>query len=163
MTEQTARMVRDLLSGLAKMPPYAGITFRGIGDGATLGTEVATCVTEGLVATSRDVRVASENFSTRGLYAVVGRAGRAIETVSQHPAEREVVFLPGAVFGHVTTVRDGDLPIVLVEQLDLDRDPEDPKQDLQETLAIVATLVDAGRRGEPVQVTTPGKFVGDIR
>ena len=82
--------------------------------------------------------------------------------MSQHPAEQEVVFLPGTLFRALTQVRFDDLLITVVEQLDLDREPGGPKGDLDELLGTVASAVRDAQQGGPVEVTSPGKFAGDI-
>ncbi len=156
------QMVDDLIRGLRKMPLYEGVSFRGGTVEDTFGRSSGTVVAQALTATSRDARVATENFTTPALYAVVGNQGRSIESVSQHPAEREVVFLPGTLFRAVKQVRFDDLLITVVEQLDLDREPGGPKGDLDELLETIATAVRDAQEAEPVEVTTPGKFAGDI-
>lgn len=156
------QIVDDLIRGLRKMPVYDGVSFRGGTVADTFGRSSGTVVARGLTPTSRDARVATENFTTPALYAVVGNLGRSVEAVSQHPAEREVVFLPGTLFRALTQVRFDDLLISVVEQLDLDREPGGPQGDLDELLATVASAVRDARQREPVEVTTPGKFAGDI-
>ena len=77
----------------------------------------------GVDGDSRDARVATENFTAPALYAVVAarsRGGRRLPA----PREREVTFLPGTLFRAVTQVRFQDLPVVVVEELDLDRAPD---------------------------------------
>lgn len=155
-------VVDNLIRALRKMPVVEGVTFRGGTVEDRFGSQSSTVVTRGLTATSRDVRVATENFTTPAVYAIVGNQGRAIEGMSQHPAEEEVVFLPGIVFQPVRQVRYGSLLVIVVEQLDLDRTPEDPKADLDEVLGTIAAAIRKGHAGDPVEVTSPGKFAGDI-
>lgn len=155
-------VVGSLIRGLSKLPTYDGVTFRGATAEDTFGTTSGTVVTQGLTTTSRDARVATENFTAPAIYAVVGTHGRTVEGVSQHPREREVVFLPGALFRTITQVRFQDLPIIVVEELDLDRDPEAPDGDLDELLASIAALLKRDLERLPVDITSPGKFVGDI-
>ena len=152
----------NLIRGLSKLPAYDGVTFRGATPEDTFGTTSGTVVAQGLTATSRDARVATENFTAAAVYAVVGTHGRMVESVSQHPAEREVVFLPGALFRTLAQVRFQDLPIIVVEELDLERDLDAPDGDLEELLATIAALVKRDLERLPVEVSTPGKFVGDI-
>lgn len=156
--------LEHLLAALDKLPRYRGISFRGVGSAAGLGFQGGGfVVTTGLVATSRDPRVATENFTAAGLYAVVGRSGRSIEAHSQHPDEREVVFAPGATFTVVKHARVEDLPVVIVEELDphaFDAPPE--KTGLDEVGATIGRAVLAARALPELPVTSPGKFVGDI-
>jgi hypothetical protein len=153
-----------LLTALEKLPRYRGVSFRGIGSTSGLGFHAGGFVlTQGLVATSRDPRVATENFSAEGLYAVVGDSGRSLEGHSQHPDEREVVFLPGVAFHVVKHARVGDLPVVIVEELDpaAFETPPEPAS-LDEVGASIGRAVLAARELPPVPVSSPGKFVGDI-
>jgi hypothetical protein len=80
------------------MPSYDGISFRGRSASAALGHSGQVVVSSGLVSTSQDIRVATENFSCEGIYAVVGNSGRSISSYSQHPHEKEIVFLPSTMF-----------------------------------------------------------------
>ena len=155
--------VATLLSGLRKLAGFDGITYRGAPTDAAFGREGQVLVSTGLVATSRDPRVATENFSSAGLYAVVGNAGRAIEAYSQHLDEREVVFLPSTMFLVVKRARVGDLPVTIVEQLDPDRDPDERgASSIEETARVVVAQVAAAREREPVVVHAAGKFCGEI-
>lgn len=155
-------VVDNLLRALRKMPVHQGISFRGGTVDDTFGGQSGTVVTRGLTATSRNARIATENFTTPAVYAVVGNQGRALEGVSQHPHEEEVVFLPGTVFQPVRQVRHGALLVTVVEQLDLDRAPEDPKADLDAVLASIARSVRDGLARGPIEISSPGKFAGDI-
>jgi hypothetical protein len=156
------QVVADLIAGLRKMPTHRGLSFRGGTLTDRFGRDSNTVVTRVLTATSRDPRIATENFSTDGMYAVLGTAGRDIALASEHRAEQEVVFLPGTAFSVVTTVRHEDLPIVVVEQLDADRISESAKIELSNVLARIANCVRAAKDNGPVEVPSPGKFVGDI-
>lgn len=155
-------VVGNLIRGLTKLPTYDGVTFRGATPEDTFGTTSGTVVARGLTSTSRDARIATENFTTPAVYAVVGTHGRRVEAVSQHPREHEVVFLPGALFRAIAQVRFQDLPVVVVEELDLDREPSEPDGDLDELLTVIAALVRRDLERLPVDITSPGKFVGDI-
>src|SRR5262249_11829011 len=93
----SAEQLDALLSALGKLPPYHGLSYRGYAGRQGPGFQRAL-TSPVLVATSRDPRVATENFSTDGLYAVIGSRGREIATLSRHPQEQEVVFRPGSMF-----------------------------------------------------------------
>ncbi len=156
--------VATLLRGLSRLPGYDGVTFRGRPAGARFGAAAGqVLVSTGLVATSRDPRVASENFTVEEMYAVVGNAGRAIESLSQHPDEHEVVFLPATMFLVLKRARVGDLPVTVVEQLDPQRDPADGgSASLEEVAGRIAAAVLSARERADTAVHSPGKFVGDI-
>jgi hypothetical protein len=127
--DDLTHLVDRVLADLGRVPPWSGISFRGMADHASFGRETGTGVAAGLVATSRDPRIATENFTTPGLFAIVGSDGRAIESVSQVPTEQEVVFLPASVFTFVSTANcDGmesdPLPLTFGQTLDVGLAPE---------------------------------------
>jgi hypothetical protein len=157
--ERVARMLR----GLAEAPRYRGVSFRGRADDAVFGPGAPTLVSRLVTATSRDLRVATENFATSSVYAIVGGAGRSVEAFSSRPREREVVFLPATMFRAVDTLDAGGFQVVVVEQLafdDVDRpgDSWTPER----VLALLPDHVLRSRAAVPVDVTTPGKYLGDL-
>ena len=156
--------VGTLLGALEKVTPYRGVSYRGIPAGATFGRhEGQVVVTELLTASSRDVRVATENFTSHGLYVLVGRTGRAIEHFSQHPEEREVVFLPVSMFLVVKRARFDDLLVVVVEQVNPELGvPDDPLATLDELARLAALRIREAREQEPVSIGSPGKYSGDV-
>jgi len=157
----TADHVAALLSALEKMPVYNGISFRGRPVGAASAHRGQVAVSKGLVATSQDIRVATENFSCEGLYAVVGTAGRGISSHSRHPEEREIVFLPSTMFLVVGDWEAHDVGITLVEQLDPRRDVEQSsKRSIEDVRPVIDDHVARALRRDDVAVTSPGKFVG---
>ena len=100
---------------------------------------------------------------TTGLYVVLGRTGRAIETLSRHPGEHEVVFLPASMFTVVKSARVDDLPVTIVEQLNPEiEELDEPLGTLEEIAAFTVERVNEARDGGPVEITSPGKFAGDI-
>jgi hypothetical protein len=162
-SEQLDRQVADLLSALGKLPPHRGVSFRGRTRDAGFGREGQVIVTRELTATSRSVAIATENLSTAGLYVVLGRTGRAIETLSRHPDEHEVVFLPASMFTVVKSARVDDLPVTIVEQLNPEMEElDEPLGTLEEIAAFTVERVNQARDGGPVDLTSPGKFAGDI-
>lgn len=152
-----------MLRGLEQAPRYRGVSFRGRIQDATFGPCSATLVTHLLTATSRDIRVATENFATSSVYAILGGAGRWVEAFSPRPQEREVIFLPATMFRPVETLHAGGVEIVVVEQLafdDADRPGDSWTPERVRTL--VPDHVMRSRQVEPVDVTSPGKFLGDL-
>jgi hypothetical protein len=162
-SEDLDRKVAALLVALEKLPPHRGVSFRGRSLDSSFGREGQVIVTRELTATSRSVAVATENLTAPALYVVLGRTGRAIEDVSRHPAEREVVFLPASMFTVVKSARVDDLPVTIVEQLNPELGQlDEPLGSLEEIAALTVAKVGQARDDGPVEITTPGKFVGDI-
>lgn len=162
-SEDLDRKVAALLVALEKLPPHRGVSFRGRSLDSSFGREGQVIVTRELTATSRSVAVATENLTSPALYVVLGRTGRAIEDLSRHPHEREVVFLPASVFKVVMSARVDDLPVTIVEQLNPELgDLDEPLGTLEEIAAFTVARVGEARDQAPVEVTSPGKFAGDI-
>lgn len=145
------------LSALEKLPAHTGIVFHGL---PFIPQLAPARWTRGVTATSKDPRIATENFSTPAIAAIVSRTGREISAFSAHPAEQEVVLPPEVVLLEVacTSLPDGR-PVVIVEQLA----EHDPTSGLPPTLNDLITRVNEVLRSaqalEPAPVTTPGKFV----
>jgi len=159
--DDKAAFVDRVLSQLQDVPPWSGVSYRGMPQHVSFGTEVRSAVSTGLIATSRDPRVATENFTSHGLFAIVGSHGRGIESISQFPHEKEVVFLPSTVFSFVATASYEEMPIVIVRQVDLGTEREEPvnPQDLGRR---VGAAVRAAKEGAAVPITSPDKYVGDL-
>ena len=96
----------------------SGSSSAAAGRAATSGGPGGPTSPTALLSTSRDPRVATENFSTEAVYAVLSRTGRSIEPFSAARHEREVVLLPGTVLTLVTRVRVKDLGVTIVEEFD---------------------------------------------
>lgn len=161
--EDLDQRVAALLTALQKLPPHRGVSFRGRTADSGFGREGQVVVTTGLTPTSRSVAVATENFTVPALYVVLGRTGRAIQDLSRHPEEQEVVFLPSSMFTVVRSARVDDLPVTIVEQLNPELgELDEPLGTLEEIAAFTVSRVGEARQSAPVGVTTPGKFVGDI-
>ena len=151
-----------LLTAFGKLAPRRLVTFRGRPLDSVFGAEGQVVVTRGITATSRSVVVATENLTAPALYVVVGRTGRALEGLSRHPDEREVVFLPGTIFTVVKSARIDDLPVTIVEQLNPELEMDEPLATLEEIGLFAVKRVGEARRSERVDITARGKFVGDI-
>ena len=146
-----------LLRALEKLPPFTGIVFHGL---PTMPDLSAPRWTRGLTATSLDPRVATENFSSPIVAAIVSRTGRALTAFSAHPGQQEVVLPPEVVLRTVglETGPDGRTPLVVIEQLA----ELDPKANLPATLEGLVQEVKARLRDAmalpPVEISSPGKF-----
>nr|WP_300047848.1 hypothetical protein [uncultured Nocardioides sp.] len=145
---------------LEQLPPHEGVVFRGCEARSHERWAGRAHVTETLLSTSRDPRVATENFTTEAVYAILSRAGRGIEQFSAARHEREVVFLPGTILTLVTRVRVKDLGVTIVEEFVPGAEPAPVDfAALQEEVG--RAILEAELR-EPVPQPIPGKFAGDI-
>ena len=134
---------------LTKLPVHTGIVWNGA------GFEVTTPITlHAPLPTSRNPRVASENFASPYLYAIVSIAGRDVGPLSRNRAEEEVALLPGSVLSPATGIHPvGNHQVqVLIETIPGKPVPTVPDD---ETLASILTAADAAA---PLPVTSPGRF-----
>ena len=154
--------LETLLSTLEQLPPHEGIVYRGCEARSHERWSGRAIVTEALLSTSRDPRVATENFTTDAVYAVLSRKGRAIEQFSAARHEHEVVFLPGTVFTLVTRVRFKDLGVTIVEEFDPDAEGEPEPIDFAAVQVEIGRALAEAELREAVPPSHPEKFVGDI-
>lgn len=152
--------VNAFLEELRSFPGWSGISFRGMSTEAEFGQTANVAVSRGLVATSRDSRVATENFSTPGVYAILGTEGRGIESVSRYPKEFEVLFLPGTTFAVIDKIEVDGYPVTLVRQAKLSADT--PPIDIDDFTTRARNAIADGRGGSQAAITSHGKYVGDI-
>lgn len=147
------------LAAVEKLPPYEGVTFRG----APAPLE-ATTVAAGVMASSRDPRVASENFTAPVLLALHHRTGRDVSGLAQHPDEAEVVVRPGTAWRPIVTFEVEGTTIQALEELDLARTGHVPAgwgATPAEVEQRVTRAVEVARARGAVTVHVPGKFAGD--
>jgi hypothetical protein len=163
VSASSAEQLEALLSALDKLPAYRGLSYRGYAGRQGPGFQRAL-TSPVLVATSRDPRVATENFATDGVYAVIGSRGRDIASVSRHPHEQEVVFRPGSMFLPIERFDVDGVEVAIVEEIDPDRDPDEQPSFTLDQLKdqMRAAIVDARRRPS-VDDVTDGKFVGPLK
>jgi hypothetical protein len=155
MRDDVGEQALGVLRALSRLPPHTGIVFHGLPEMPDVARPRQTL---GLTATSRDPRIATENFSTPVIAAIISRTGRDITAHSVHPGEREVV-LAGASFVEIAQVRSDDGPPVILIGQDGPY-PPDPRLpgNLDELVATVVRLIRAAHAEGPVEITTPGKF-----
>lgn len=151
------------LKGLAELPAFTGLTYRGSLHDNTFRRSPATIVTTGVTATSIDPRVATENAATREVYCISSRSGRDIAPFSAVPTDREVVLLPATVL-HLAQSRAIETMLV---HLVIELDPSDLGRKLDvsvlDDLAAAAQIhLAAVREAGPAPLCSPGKFIGDI-
>ncbi len=160
-----ARVAR-MLAALEKLPRTRGLTFRGLpaGESPPSGAIVTSLVNP----TSRDPRVASENFAHPTLLAIATRSGRDISMFGADPSEAELVLLPGVMLLPLADVRveEADLTVVLVEEVDLNASaPDEPAgqfPSLDAFAADVTAVVLSAYRRPALPLTSPGKFTGAV-
>ena len=163
MSQSSAEQLDALLSALDKLPAYRGLSYRGYTGRQGPGFQRAL-TSPVLVATSRDPRVATENNTTDGVYAVIGSRGRDIASLSRHPQEQEVVFRPGSMFLPIERFDVDGLEVAIVEELDPDRDPNaTPPYTLDELKDQMRSAIEDARGRPEVDDVTRGKFVGPLK
>ncbi|MBC7633915.1 hypothetical protein [Aeromicrobium sp.] len=153
----------DRLRDLGRMPVYSGLAFRGITSPDNPPAEGEVVVSTGVVAASMDLRVATENFRTAHVTAIVGSSGRGAESTSPHPHEREVDFLPGTSFTGIETFEVDATAVSLVVAV-AHGSTVDPGADkpLSEVRALVQKHLRLAHERPDVEVVAPGHFVGDL-
>jgi hypothetical protein len=155
--------VARLLGALAKLPKYRGLSFRGLEPSAAPYRPGEVVVSPVIIATTMDLRIATENFAIDRVLAIFGTLGRSLEAHSQHPHEREILYLPSTVYKIGETMNVDGVEVVLVEQLDLDRNPADPQwTTIEEIRALVDKHVPQARLRPEVAIPSPGKFTGTL-
>jgi hypothetical protein len=81
----------QIVEAAKQLPAYAGIAWRSAGFELN-----APFDSPDLISLSRDLRVATENFRAGGVHMFITSNSRDLSALSAHPAEQEVVLLPGA-------------------------------------------------------------------
>lgn len=148
------------LRALERLPPYTGIVFHGMPGVPDLARARWT---KGVIATSTDPRVATENFASPVIAAIVSRSGRDISAVSAHPQEHEIVIPPEVPLQEVgRTVAPDGRTVVIIEQL-AEIDPESGlPSTLQGLIQAVEARLQESYAGAVVEITTPRKFVEQL-
>ena len=161
-TEQANQFER-FLQTMEKLPPTPGLVFHGL---PADGVQASSGVLRNIVATSRNPRVATENFTTPGLACIATLTGRNIGFFSAHPAEEEAVVLPAIALVCVSAGRDEVLgvDVVVYEEIDLEAVPsdEDRAAAYERLMDEVQERLGAAWHGAPVAVTSPGKYTSRL-
>lgn len=139
----------DIVDVFEKLPPFTGLTWRGAPGGL-----IASLPLTGPLPTTRDPRLASANFTTACVWAIVSVAGRDIAPLSQDRAAQEIVVLPGGVLTPASSVHDvsGVALQVVLEVRDGFAVGAVPGDDE------LAALLDAARAAGPAEIRQPGRF-----
>ncbi|GAA1844375.1 hypothetical protein [Agromyces salentinus] len=150
--------VAAFLAAAEKLPPSAGITFHGMN-----GPVIEEGTLAGVLATSRSIRVATENFRASSVVVILGRSGRELTALSRHPDEQEVVFLPGTSFLRAAGgAESGGLRVVLLEEVAAQIEEHGSSMPADDLLASVVAHIERERDLQPVDVHSAGKFVGPL-
>ena len=141
--------IAALVASLEKLPSYVALTWRG-----ALGALVASQPLAGPLPTSRDVRIASSNFSAPAVWAVVSSAGRDIAPLSMDPASQEVVLLPSSYLTPADGLRDlaGVVVQVVLEVRDGTPVGDVPPDD------VLMSAIESARALGPARISQPGRF-----
>ncbi|MCY7395806.1 MAG: hypothetical protein LH468_06540 [Nocardioides sp.] len=101
------------LSAVRHGPRHRGVAFRGRPAGV-VAAEGDVVVTSGLLATSLDLRVATENLTAAGIDALLTRRrGRLLGSLAVHPEEQGFVVLPETRLVVVGTLEAAGTPVVV--------------------------------------------------
>lgn len=147
--------VLGFVRALSRLPPHTGIVFHGLPEMPNIPHSRKT---RGITATSIDPRIATENFTTPVIAAIISRTGRDITTHSIKPGEREVVLLDVSLVELARIKSDVTPPVIVLGQ---DGPyPPDPSlpPNLNELVVEVFQQIRAAKAAGPVEITTPGKF-----
>jgi hypothetical protein len=138
-----------VLGVLEKLPLYQGLTWRGA-EGALAGGISLPAP----LPTSRNVRIASGNFASPFLWAIVSSAGRDVSPFSADPSAQEVALLPGSLI----TPASGTIEVEGVRfQIVLEVRDGVPVGSTP-TEGDLASLIQAARTAEPATISQPGRF-----
>ena len=151
----------DDVEQIAALLPGPGLSFRG--GGADWWEEGRTYTEPGWLRSSRDPRVATENFATGDPVALFGAGGRDVESLSDHPDEQETVFLPGSRFTVLRRAEADGLTLWVVRVHPEGDDGEGAEASDADVADAVTRAVNAlvrARTLPPVPVERAGRFVG---
>jgi hypothetical protein len=143
----------NLVDTLSRLPAHPGITYRGMSGSAPHSAITVSA----LMPTSADPRVASENFTSERLAAIVTVSGRLIAPLSRHPDEQEIAILPGTLLLPVGSVSVPGLVNDVVLLAETGTAPGLPRDFVELRQTVVKQVNDA--LAEPaVIVRSPGRF-----
>ncbi len=134
----------------SRLPRFVGMVWRAAGFELT-----SPFTTDAPIPTTRNLRVATENFRVDGVHLLLSTAGRDIAPLSAHASEGEVVLLPGALLVPVTGRHDVEglrVQVILEQPAPGTELPAVPGDDE------IGALVRAARTGVAVEVHQPGRF-----
>ncbi|AWB93601.1 hypothetical protein [Aeromicrobium chenweiae] len=144
------------LASLRSLPGHTGMSFRGI-DPESGSSDPPTRASVGLVPTSLDLRIATENFATVRYYAIIGSGARNTEEVSPHPHERERLYLPPSRFDVIGAVDHDRASAVVVQQVG-----SPAWEPWVKIRSLIERHLELAWNRPAVEIASPGRFVGDL-
>lgn len=146
-------MPNSLIDTIANLPAAPSVVYRGMS-----GVPPATAFTvSALLPASADPRIASENFTSERVAAIVSVTGRSIAGMSRYPEEQEIAILPGTLLLPVGTISVPGLQeaVVLLAETGWAPGLPETKDDL---VHAVSARVSRALAQSPVQISSPGRF-----
>jgi hypothetical protein len=146
-------VTQSLVDALSALPATPSITYRG----ASRADMNAAMTLQGVLPTSVDPRVASENFTANQLVAMVTITGRNVGPLSRHPGDQEIALLPGTVLLPAGSMLVDGLasPVVLMAEPGSAPGLPENAAALRET---VRSQIGSALGRPPVVVHAPGRF-----
>ena len=146
-------MTDSLVQSLLALPPNPGITYRGMSSPAPNNAITIPAV----LPTSVDPRIASENFTSELVVAILSASARLIAPFSAHPSEQELAILPGRVLIPVGSVAVPGLENNVVLLVEAGGALETPRDHDEFVRTVFEQVKAAYERGvEPIH--SPGRF-----
>lgn len=146
-------MTEDILTTLSKLPAMPAITYRGMS-----GVKpTASFALKAIMPTSMDPRVASENFTTEWLAAIVSITGRLVAPFARYREEQEIAMLPGTMLLMAGSVEVPGLPGGVVLWAEPGDAPGLPA-DSEALKDVVVQQVTAALARPNVPISSPGRF-----
>lgn len=153
----------EFLGALDALAPAGGISYRGLTDDPSSIPVLGIMIL--VAASSRDPRVASENFTSKNLLVLLNRTGRDLSQLSQDASEREIVQRPSTLWHRLPDLSLPMLrqPLIVLEEVlpGSDEPPIGWPSSLVELKTIVSAEILAAQAAEPHTVRFPGKFAGE--
>jgi hypothetical protein len=141
---------RAFAETLSRLPVYRGFSWRA---GAFELTMPFT--SDAPIPTTRDLRVATENFRVPGVHLFLCTGARDIALFSARPAEQEVVLVPGARLVPASALHEvGGLRVQVV----IEQPPQGEPVPAVPTDTEIEALVKTARAAADVQIASPGRF-----
>lgn len=146
-------MAEDIVTTLSKLPAMPAITYRGMS-----GVKPhASFTLKTIMPTSMDPRVASENFTTEWLAAIVSINGRLVAPFARYREEQEIAMLPGTLLLMAGSVEVPGLPGGVMLWAEPGDAPGLPADSAALKEAVLQQVAAALARPD-VPINSPGRF-----
>lgn len=146
-------MSDTLTAAIAALPATPGISFRGM----TGPPPARSFVVSAVLPTSADPRIASENFQSDRIAAVVTVTGRSVAPLSRHPDEQEIAILPGTLLLPAGSVAVAGLSNPVLLLVETGWAPGLPA-DREELEGAITDKVASALAQSAVPIHSPGRF-----